>query len=101
MGNWASRDTQLVLRQTSAISSRPDLEKYPFRRSENSHMSCSSKLLKGCYTRAYLGDFYRDVKGDTRSLDYSSYCGSGFGVSNSRRVNNGGGIPSHTLNPKP
>ena len=32
-----------------------------------------SKLLQGAYIRDYIGDCYRGIKGDTRSLDYSSY----------------------------
>ena len=31
-----------------------------------------SKLLRGDYIRNYIGDYYRGMKGDTRSLDYSS-----------------------------
>ena len=32
-----------------------------------------SKLLKGGYKGAYIGDYYRGYSGDTRSLDSSSY----------------------------
>ena len=36
-------------------------------------MSCSLNSLKGGDIRDYIGDYYRDIKGDTRSLDHSSY----------------------------
>ena len=36
-------------------------------------MSSSLKSLKGGYIGEYIGDYYRVYKGDTRSLDYSSY----------------------------
>ena len=36
-------------------------------------MSYSLNSLKGGYIRDYIGDYYRDIKGDTRSLDYRSY----------------------------
>ena len=34
-------------------------------------MSHSLMSLKGAYIRDYIGGYYRVVKGDTRSLDYS------------------------------
>ena len=37
------------------------------------HMSYSLNSLKGGYIGDYIGDYYRVIKGDTRSLDYSSY----------------------------
>ena len=38
------------------------------------HVSYSLNSLKGGYIGDYIGDDYRDIKGDTQSLDYSS-CG--------------------------
>ena len=38
-------------------------------------MSCSLNSLKGGYIGNYIGDCYRGIKGDTRSLDYGSYRG--------------------------
>ena len=37
------------------------------------HMSHSLNSLKGGYTGVYIGNYYRVIKGDTRSLDYESY----------------------------
>ena len=43
-------------------------------------MSYSLNSLKGDYIGEYIGDYYIGViKGDTRSLDYSSY-GLGYSV---------------------
>ena len=36
-------------------------------------MSHSPNTLKGGYIGDYIGDCYRVMKGDTRSLDYSAY----------------------------
>ena len=36
-------------------------------------MSCSLNSLKGGYIGDYIGDYYRGIKGDTRSLDNGSY----------------------------
>ena len=36
------------------------------------HVSHSLNSLKGGYTRDYIGDYYRAIKGDTRSLDSCS-----------------------------
>ena len=36
------------------------------------HLSYSLNSLKGGYIGAYIGDYYRGLKGATRSLDYSS-----------------------------
>ena len=36
-------------------------------------MSYSLNSLKGGYIGDYIGDYYRGYKGDTRSLDSSSY----------------------------
>ena len=36
-------------------------------------MSHSLNSLRGGYTGDYIGDYYRVIKGDTRSLDYSTY----------------------------
>ena len=33
-------------------------------------MNHSLNSLKGGYIRDYIGDYYRDIKGDTRSLDH-------------------------------
>ena len=39
-------------------------------------MSYSLNSLKGDYIGDYIWDYYRVIKGDTRSLDYGSYgCG--------------------------
>ena len=38
-----------------------------------SDMSCNLNSLKGGYIRDYIGDYYRVIKGDTRSLDSSSH----------------------------
>ena len=44
-------------------------------------MSCNLNSLKGGYIRDYIGDYYIGViKGDTRSLDSSSYMVWGFRV---------------------
>ena len=37
-------------------------------------MNYSLNSLKGGYRGDHIGYYYRVVKGDTRSLDYSSYC---------------------------
>ena len=37
------------------------------------HTSYSLNSLKGGYIRDYLGDYYRVIKGDARSLDNGSY----------------------------
>ena len=37
------------------------------------HTSYSLSSLKGGYIGDYIGTTIRDIKGDTRSLDYSSY----------------------------
>ena len=37
------------------------------------HMSYSLNSLKGGYIGDYIEDYYRVIKGDTKSLDYSSY----------------------------
>ena len=37
------------------------------------YISIESKLLKGGYIRDYVREYCRLFKGDTRSLDYSSY----------------------------
>ena len=37
------------------------------------HTSYSLNSLKGGYIGDYIGTTIRDIKGDTRSLDYSSY----------------------------
>ena len=36
-------------------------------------MSYSLNSLKGGYIGDYIGDYYRVIKGGTRSLEYSSY----------------------------
>ena len=36
-------------------------------------LELSSKLLKGDYIGEYIGDDYRVIKGDTRSLAYGSF----------------------------
>ena len=38
------------------------------------HVSYSLNSLKGGFIGEYIGDYYRGIKGGTRSLDYSS-CG--------------------------
>ena len=38
-------------------------------------MSHDLNSLKGDYIRGNIGDYYRVIKGDTRSLDSSSYNG--------------------------
>ena len=45
-----------------------------------------NSLLKGGYVGDYLEDYYRVIKGDTRSLDYSSHCGPFFHASKNRRA---------------
>ena len=40
-------------------------------------MSHSLNSLKGVYMGKYIGDYYRVIKGETRSLDYSSYGDNG------------------------
>ena len=43
-------------------------------------LELKSKLLKGgLYRGLYMGVTIRDIKGDTRSLDYSSYRSKGLG----------------------
>ena len=39
----------------------------------HSHMSHSLNSLKGGYIGGYIGDYYRGIKGDTRSLDNGTY----------------------------
>ena len=34
------------------------------------HLSCSLNSLKGDYIGGNIGDYYRVIKGDTRSLDF-------------------------------
>ena len=36
-------------------------------------VSSLDKLLQGVFIRGYIGDYYRVIKGDTRSLDHGSY----------------------------
>ena len=37
------------------------------------NMSYSLNCLKGGYIGDYIGDYYRVIRGDTRSLEYGSY----------------------------
>ena len=37
------------------------------------YMSYSLNSVRGGYTGNYMGDYYWGIKGDTRSLDYSSH----------------------------
>ena len=39
----------------------------------SSYMSCSLNSLKGGLYRNFIGSTIEDIKGDTRSLDYSTY----------------------------
>ena len=43
------------------------------------HMSHSLNSFKGGYIGDSIGDYYRVISGDTRSLDYSTY-GLFFGI---------------------
>ena len=58
-------------------------------------MSHNLKSLKALYGGLYVGECYRDMKGDTRSLDYSSHGSRALGSTGVQ------GVTSKFLAPNP
>ena len=58
----------------NAVSCKPQpSQSYHSKSQEYCYIICSLNSLKGGYIGDYLGDCYRFIKGDTRSLDYRSH----------------------------